>query len=82
MLINLIVDLIIGAVSGWLITTLMHMDSSNMIFNCCLGLFGGIVGGFLGGLLGLGANGLIGSIIFSVHGGCLAVWAYRKWIKN
>lgn len=40
MLINLIVDLIIGAVSGWLITTLMHMDSSNMIFNCCLGLFG------------------------------------------
>ena len=60
----------------------MHMDSSNMIFNCCLGLFGGIVGGFLGGLLGLGANGLIGSIIFSVHGGCLAVWAYRKWIKN
>lgn len=81
-MINLIIDLLIGAASGWLITTLMNMDSSNMIFNCMLGLVGGIVAGFLGGLLGIGANGIIGHIIFSVAGGCLAVWAYRKFITR
>lgn len=79
-MINLIIDLLIGAFSGWLITRFMNMDSSNMIFNCMLGLIGGIVAGFLGGLLGIGANGLIGHIIFAVAGGCLAVWAYRKFI--
>ena len=81
-MINLIIDLLIGAASGWLITTLMNMDSSNMIFNCMLGLVGGIVAGFLGGLLGIGANGIIGHIIFSVVGGCLAVWAYRKFVTR
>lgn len=81
-MINLIIDLLIGAASGWLITTLMNMDSSNMIFNCMLGLVGGIVAGFLGGLLGIGANGIIGHIIFSVAGGCLAVWAYRKFVTR
>ncbi len=82
MLLNLLLDLIIGAASGWLITVLMKMDSSNMIFNCALGLIGGIVAGFLGSLLGIGAHGLIGSMIFSVAGGCLCVWAYRKFITR
>ncbi len=79
-MVNLIIDLIIGAFSGWLVAKLMNMDSSNMIFNCMLGLVGGIVAGFIGGLLGIGANGMIGHIIFAVCGGCLAVWAYRKFI--
>ena len=45
-MINLIIDLLIGAFSGWLVTRLMNMDSTNMIFNCMLGLVGGIVAGF------------------------------------
>ena len=81
-MINIIIYLLIGSFSGWLITNLMKMDSSNMIFNCMLGLVGGLVGGFLGGLLGIGAHGLVGNIIFSVAGGCAAVWAYRKFISS
>lgn len=81
-MIGLIVSLFIGAVSGWLITNLMHMDSSNIIFNCILGIIGGVAGGFIGGLLQIGANGIIGNIIFSVLGGCVVVWLYRKFTNQ
>ena len=81
-MLHLIINLLIGAGSGWLITNFMHMDSSNIIFNCILGIIGGIAGGFLGGLLQIGSNGIIGDVIFSVIGGCIVVWAYRKFTHS
>ncbi len=81
-LMNIVIDLVIGALCGWLITNLMNMDSSNIVFNCALGIIGGIVGGLLAGLLGFSANGLIAHVILSVCGGCVVVWAYNKFIKK
>lgn len=78
-MINLLISLVIGAVCGWLVTQLMKMDSSNIIFNCLLGIVGGMVGGLAAGLLGFSARGPIASIILSVVGGCLFVWGYRKF---
>jgi uncharacterized membrane protein YeaQ/YmgE (transglycosylase-associated protein family) len=50
-----------------------------MIFNCFLGIIGGMVGGLGAGLLGFSARGPIATVILSVVGGCLFVWAYRKF---
>ena len=82
LIVSLFVDLFVGAAAGWLITRFMDMDSSNMLFNCVLGLCGGIVAGILGRLVGIGATNIIGSIIMAVIGGCLAVAVYRKLIKS
>ncbi|MBE6129405.1 MAG: GlsB/YeaQ/YmgE family stress response membrane protein [Erysipelotrichaceae bacterium] len=78
-MINLLISLVIGAGCGWLVTQLMKLDSSNMIFNCFLGIIGGMVGGLGAGLLGFSARGPIATVILSVVGGCLFVWAYRKF---
>ena len=82
MILAIIIDLLIGALCGWLITNLMKMDSSNLIFNCCLGIIGSFVGNLLGNLIGIGSTSLIGSIILAVLGGCLVVWVYRKFIAK
>jgi uncharacterized membrane protein YeaQ/YmgE (transglycosylase-associated protein family) len=79
---SIIIDLIIGAISGWLAAKLMGTDSSNWIINCVLGLCGGLVFGLIAGLFGIGSTNIIGSIIFSVIGACLLVWLYNKFIKK
>ena len=81
-LVHILIDLLIGTAAGWMATKLMNMDSSNMVFNCVLGLVGAIAGGIIGGLLQIGANGLIGNLIFSVIGACVVVWLYRKFIAK
>lgn len=79
-MINFIVALLIGGLSGWLAGKIMKSEGS-LIRNIILGLVGGLVGGLLFGILGLGANGLLGSIIVSVAGACLLVWLGRKFLK-
>ncbi len=78
-MIKLLVSLVIGACCGWLITQLMKLDSSNMFFNCFLGIVGSLVGGLAAGLIGFSAHGLLASAILSVLGGCLFVWGYRRF---
>ena len=78
-MINLIVSLVIGALSGWVVTILMKLDSSNIIYNCIIGIVGGLVGGIAANLLGFSAHGPIASAILAVLGGCLFVWGYRKF---
>ena len=78
---HILIDLVIGVVSGFIAANLMKIDSSNMWFNCALGLVGSIVGGLIGGLFQVGPSGLIGNIIFAVAGACLVIWLYRKF-KN
>jgi len=74
---NIIVTIIIGALSGWIAGKIMKSEGS-LLRNIIIGLFGGILGGFLGKLIGIGANGLIGGIIISVAGSCLLIWLVKK----
>ena len=75
-MINILVALLIGAVSGWLAGIIMKTNHS-LIINIILGLVGGLVGGFLGKLIGVGATGWIGTILISVVGACLLIWIFR-----
>jgi len=73
----IIIDLLVGCISGFLAARIMNINSDNWILNCLLGLIGGVVGGILGKILQIGANGIIGGIIFSVLGACIVVYLYK-----
>ena len=53
-------------------------ENSGLIKNILLGIGGGFVGGLVFSLLGFAATGLIGSLIVSVVGACICIWAGRK----
>lgn len=60
---GLLIFLAIGAVAGWLASTLMKGGGFGLLGNIIVGVIGVVIGGFLFGLLGIGAGGLIGPII-------------------
>ncbi len=75
---NLIVTILIGALSGWLAGKIMKI-SGGFWFNCILGIVGSFVGMLLAGLIGISAAKVsIGGIIISVAGACLVIWLVRK----
>ena len=80
MILSLIYFLIIGLASGYIAARLLGIDSSDILKTLILGTVGSFVGGLLGNLIGLHADGLIGSIIMSVIGACVAIWIYRRFI--
>lgn len=78
MLWNIIVTILIGALSGWIAGKIMKI-SGGFWFNCVLGIVGSFVGFFLAGLIGITASKVsIGGILLSVAGACLIVWLVRK----
>lgn len=78
---SFIVAILIGGVSGWLAGRIMGVNGS-WIINILLGLVGGLVGGLLGSIIGVGATNWIGSILISVVGACILIWAYRTFFKK
>ncbi len=79
-ILNILVSLVIGGVSGWLAGKIMDSKFS-MLGNIIIGVVGGIVGGILLGLIGIHGSGLIGSIIVGVVGAC-ALIALGRAIKK
>ena len=73
---NILVSIVIGAVSGWLAGQLMNSKFS-MLGNIIIGIVGGFVGGILLGLIGIHGSGLIGNIIVGVVGACALIAAGR-----
>ena len=80
MLIKLLVELVVGGLSGFAANKIMKSDSGSILKNVLLGVGGGIVGGFLGNLIGLG-DGWITGILLSIGGACLIIWLVRKLSK-
>jgi uncharacterized membrane protein YeaQ/YmgE (transglycosylase-associated protein family) len=65
---GLVIFLAIGAVAGWLASTIMKGSGLGLVGNIVIGVVGAIIGGLLFGALGLSAGGLIGSIITATVG--------------
>jgi uncharacterized membrane protein YeaQ/YmgE (transglycosylase-associated protein family) len=80
-LFHMLISLVIGAAAGFIAATLMKLDSSNMLFNCVLGIVGGIVGGIIGGIFQIGPRGIFGDLLFATAGACLVVWLYKKFAR-
>ncbi len=82
MIFNIIVTVLIGALSGWLAGMIMKTRSGGFIFNCVLGIIGSFVGSFAAALLGISAAKIsVGGVLISVAGACLVVWIVRKIAK-
>ncbi|MBP5236726.1 MAG: GlsB/YeaQ/YmgE family stress response membrane protein [Clostridia bacterium] len=77
---QLIVSILIGALSGWIASKIMK-TKGGFIRCLILGVLGGALGGWLGSLIGLG-GGWISSIVLSVAGACIIILAAKFILKR
>ena len=80
MLWSIIVDVLVGALVGWLAGLIMGSNGS-WLRNIIVGIVGSGIGILLGKVLPIGPNGWLGGLIFSVAGACLLIWVCRKIFK-
>src|SRR6266446_160048 len=80
-LMGLLTWIFVGLIAGWLAGQVMKGGGYGVATDIMLGMLGGVVGGWVFGLLGLGAHGLIGSIIVAFVGAVILVWIARKLKK-
>ena len=65
--------ILIGILAGWIAERVMKRNHG-LITNLAVGVVGALLGGFLAGMLGLGASGLIGSLIVATLGAILLLF--------
>ena len=71
-LINLLLYLAIGALSGWLAGQIFKGRGFGLVWNIIIGIIGGVLGGWIfGGFFG---EGWIGGIITAVLGAIILLW--------
>jgi uncharacterized membrane protein YeaQ/YmgE (transglycosylase-associated protein family) len=74
--------ILVGLIAGFLAGKVMNGSGYGLLMDLLLGIAGGIVGGFVLGLVGIGASGLIGSILVSTFGAILLIWVVRQFRSN
>ena len=80
MLVDLLIAIVIGGISGWLASLIMK-SNNNIVKNIILGVVGGFVGGLLFDLLGISFAGYLGTIFVSVIGACIVIFIVNKFLK-
>jgi len=80
MLVDLLIAVVLGAVSGWLASLIMKSNGS-LIRNIVLGIAGGFVGSLLFDLVGLSFAGYLGTVFVSVVGACIVIFVVNKLFK-
>lgn len=81
MLWQILVEIVIGAICGFVASKLMKVNGKGLLFYIIVGVIGGAVGGLLGNLIKISDGWLFG-IILSIVGSCLVVWLYKKLFKK
>lgn len=82
-MLSIIISLVIGLIAGYIASILMKLRNRDIGTTLVIGIIGSVVGGFLAGLIGLhAASGSIGSILLSVAGACVTIWAYRRFFSR
>ncbi len=74
---GLIIFLAIGAVAGWLGSTIMKGGGFGLIGNMVVGVVGAVIGGYVFGVMGISAGGLVGSIITATVGAIILLFMVR-----
>ncbi len=73
----IIIEVLLGALAGYLASRIMGGKENSWILNCLLGIVGSVVGGWIAGLIALG-GGVIVQLVIAVAGACLVIWLVRK----
>lgn len=71
-----IVKIALWALAGYIASRLMKSENS-LLLNIILGLAGGAVGSLVADWVGIHTTNTLGSIIISVAGACIVIWAAR-----
>jgi len=69
--------LVVGLIAGFLASLVMRGGGYGIVGDIIVGLVGALIGGFLASLLGIGAGGLIGTIIIAFIGACILIAILR-----
>jgi uncharacterized membrane protein YeaQ/YmgE (transglycosylase-associated protein family) len=69
--------LIVGLIAGFLASLVMRGGGYGIIGDIIVGLVGALIGGFLASLLGIGAGGIVGTIIIAFIGACILIAILR-----
>ena len=77
MILNLLISIILGAISGYFACKIMK-TKCDLIKNVILGIIGGFVGDLLFEVLGISFSGYLGTIIVSMIGACLVIFIVNK----
>ena len=80
MLVDLLISVVLGAVSGYLASLIMK-TKGGLLRNIILGVIGGLVGKLLFGSLGISFAGILGTIVVSVVGACIVIFLVNKFLK-
>ena len=69
--------LVVGLIAGFLASLVMRGGGYGIVGDIIVGLVGALIGGFLASLVGIGAGGLIGTIIIAFIGACILIAILR-----
>ena len=69
--------IVVGLIAGFLAGKIMNGSGYGLLMDLLLGLAGSVVGGLVLGLVGIGARGVVGSILVATFGAVLLIWVVR-----
>jgi uncharacterized membrane protein YeaQ/YmgE (transglycosylase-associated protein family) len=69
--------LVVGLIAGFLASLVMRGGGYGIVGDIVIGIVGAFIGGFLASLVGIGAGGLIGTIIIAFIGACILIAILR-----
>ena len=73
----MLMAIVVGILAGFLAGKIMNGSGYGLFADMFLGLGGGLVGSVVLGILGIGARGLIGSVLVATFGAVLLIWIVR-----
>jgi uncharacterized membrane protein YeaQ/YmgE (transglycosylase-associated protein family) len=74
---NLIIQLIVGGIIGWLASIVMKTNAQmGIIANVIVGIIGSVIGGYLSATMGMGATGVV-SVLFSILGAVILIFLLK-----
>lgn len=79
-MLNLLIDLAIGALVGWVASLIMGSKSSP-VRNIIVGIVGGFVGGLIMHFLGFYAATRWAQFMVALGGACLVLWLDKKYLQ-
>jgi len=75
--------ILIGAISGWAAGQILRGTHFGLVGNIIIGVIGGLVGGWVFKFLGIKVdNDLTGSLITSIAGAVILLWAVSRAEKG
>jgi uncharacterized membrane protein YeaQ/YmgE (transglycosylase-associated protein family) len=77
----MILALLIGLIAGFLAGKIMNGSGYGLLVDLALGLCGGFFGRLVLGFVGIGAYGIIGSILISTLGAIMLIYIVR-WVRS